>query len=406
LLGYGELPAVVDMPITSKYQIVVLEPEAPNRLTPLLRETLRLRINDLGIDPTDAVTFLTEANVADLDHGSPTVAVYFGGPAHTPLATAAVTALRQRGIFILPVVPQLAGYTTHVPAPLHEVNGTVIPPEDPALESIAQRLLEELRLVRTKRLVFISYRRTETRSVAEQLYRAFDDRSFDVFLDTHSIRSGLEFQSVLWDQMADADLLVLLDSPAALSSRWVREELARAHALCLGILQLVWPAHQRSPGTDFCVPFYLEPEHFDAHATALDDRSELTDAALHQIMTFGESLRARSLAARHSRLVGELCQRVSTAGWQIDIQRGHCIDLHPPGRRTTIRAFPLVGHPNSHQLHECFDGCGNPPKDGVVVYDPLGMLDKKASHLMWLNGYLPLRALPVTELGSWIRSDP
>ena len=56
------------------------------------------------------------------------------------------------------------------------------------MESIVQRILEELRLVREKRLVFISYRRDEAIAVAEQLYRAFDERAFDVFLDTHSVR--------------------------------------------------------------------------------------------------------------------------------------------------------------------------------------------------------------------------
>lgn len=84
--------------------------------------------------------------------------------------------------------------------------------------------------MREKRLVFIRYRRDESRAVAEQLYHAFDQRAFDVFLDTHSVRGGSEFQSVLWDRMADADPLVLIDTPRALSSRWVREELARAQA--------------------------------------------------------------------------------------------------------------------------------------------------------------------------------
>ena len=39
------------------------------------------------------------------------------------------------------------------------------------MESVAQRILEELRLLREKRLVFISYRRDEATVVAEQLYR-------------------------------------------------------------------------------------------------------------------------------------------------------------------------------------------------------------------------------------------
>ena len=45
-----------------------------------------------------------------------------------------------------------------------------------------------------------------------------------------------------------------------------------------------------------------------------------------------------------------------------------------------------------------------PPADGLLLYDPLGMLDPKRLHLGWLNKFLPLKAVPVTELDEWFRS--
>lgn len=55
----------------------------------------------------------------------------------------------------------LNSYTSSVPACLHPVNGKAVDAADPNLESVAQRLLEELRLVRERRLLFIGYKRSE-----------------------------------------------------------------------------------------------------------------------------------------------------------------------------------------------------------------------------------------------------
>jgi hypothetical protein len=93
-----------------------------------------------------------------------------------------------------------------------------------------------------------------TRRAAVQIYHGLDERTWGVFLDTHSITRGVNFQDNPWDQMANADLLLLLDSPGVVSSYYVQQELARAHDLGMGVLQLIWPTQTRTPGTEFCEP--------------------------------------------------------------------------------------------------------------------------------------------------------
>jgi hypothetical protein len=238
--------------------------------------------------------------------------------------------------------------------------------------------------------------------VAEQLYRAFDERAFDVFLDTHSVRGGSEFQSVLWDRIGDADLLVLIDTPRALSSRWVREELARAQALGLGVLQLVWPAYARTPGTEFCEPRYLDATDFEGGAVDASAGAQLKEPALQSVVSMAEGLRARALAARRARIVGEIWTRAAVASITANIQPARCVDLETPSG-AHYRVFPVVGHPDSIELFRCFEACGTPPAAGVLLYDPLGMLHPKRLHLGWLNEFLPLKAVPVTELDEWFR---
>jgi hypothetical protein len=386
-----------------KYQIVALGGSTDSRTTTLFA-TLRRQLGDLGLSATGDVALLADPDVSSLDLlRAPTAVVFFGSATRAAGIDDAVSVFRNRGIFVLPVVPDVTRFKEYVPASLGSINGLAADAGDPGMESASQIVLEELRLVRDKRLVFVSYKRDESSAVAEQLYRAFDERAFDVFLDTHSVRGGAEFQSLLWDRMADADLLVLIDTPNALSSRWVSEELARAQTLGLGVVQLVWPGHSRTAGTEFCEPQFLAVEDFEVFAPGRPADARLKSAVLGKLVTGAEGLRARSLAARRTRVVGELCARASSAGVATEIQPARCIDLMTPaGARH--RAFPIVGHPDSVELYRCFDACGTPPADGVVVYDPLGMLDRKRLHLGWLNGFLPLRAIPVTELSEWFRT--
>jgi hypothetical protein len=209
--------------LPTKYQVLALGGSHDGR-TAALFETLKRRVTDLGLSPATDVEFAEDPDVERIDTSrAPTASVFFGTESRPVQIDEAATLLRSRGVFVLPVVPDTDRYNSYVPASLTGINGLATNPADPQMESIAQRILEELRLTRDKRLVFISYRRDEATGVAEQLYHAFDERAFDVFLDTHSVRGGCEFQSILWDRMADADLLVLIDTPRALSSRWVRE---------------------------------------------------------------------------------------------------------------------------------------------------------------------------------------
>lgn len=393
------------MSIHAKYHFVLLAGHGATA-PETLKTTIQRRVSDLGLDPTSDIAFAGAADVAVLDYDrQPVVAAFFAAASRGAALDAAADALTTRGVFVLPVVNDVAGYRNNVPTCLHSVNAHVVAADDHDLESVAQRLLEEIRLLREKRLLFISYRRTEAAGVAEQLYRVFDDRAFDVFLDTHSVRSGLEFQSVLWDQIADADVLILLDTPTALSSRWVQQELSRAHTLGLEVLQLVWPGHTRSPGTDLCEPLYLDPNDFSDPTAFGRAATSLSEAASHRIATLVESLRARSIAARRTRIIGELQREATAAGFGLQIQPARFVEVYRSGR-AAIRIYPIVGHPDSRQVHFCHDGCGTDKVEGILLYDPLGMQPPRSAHLAWLNGYLPLKAMPVTDLPGWFRTLP
>ena len=93
-------------------------------------------------------------------------------------------------------------------------------------------ILKAFGLTRDVRQAFISYKRTDSAGIAKQLAHTLFDRGYQVFLDTASVEyGGVPFQDVLKDRLANIDLVVLLDSPNALKSEWVREELTMVNQL-------------------------------------------------------------------------------------------------------------------------------------------------------------------------------
>lgn len=397
------------MSVGPSYQVVLLEPGRREVLggghSARLRATLESRLRSLHLEPDTALRFLDETDFHTRDRSLPLAAVYFGGPRQDPATTALLDELRREGLFILPVVPALAQYRAHVPDVLAPINGEELRPADPHLEHVAARVLEELRLLRSRRSVFISYKRDESLGVALQLYQALDARSFEVFLDTHSIKRGEDFQPMLWDRMGDADLLILLDTPKALTSTWVEQEVARSYNLALGVLQLIWPApHKPSWGTDLCEPLQLGPEDFQGDPALAF--SKLTAEKVEEIIAQAESVRAMSVASRRARVVAEFCKQAEAERLEVVVQQtGHLELRHPIHGFTHI--FPLVGHPDSDALQVLAEDCarvGPPAPRGCLVYDPLGIWARKDLHLRWLNEFLPTKTLAITEVVKWLRT--
>ena len=107
---------------------------------------------------------------------------------------------------MLPLVEDPNHYRANVPESLHPINGlSWTDPEAPA------DVLRSFRLTRELRKAFISYKRSDSQPVADALYGALNARKYSAFLDTASVESGTRFQDVLWDRLADMDLVILLD---------------------------------------------------------------------------------------------------------------------------------------------------------------------------------------------------
>lgn len=369
------------------YQLVLLGKNRDTWGEPIL-QIVRDRLSEIGEGLEKSLRVIEPIDINSLSLTVPTVAIYLG--ADTETHATEVRTFVDAALPILPVVDALEGFNTKVPEALAPINGIAVG-SDADFSEVANLVLENLSLLRRSRKLFISYLRAESTPVAHQLRVAFDDMGYDAFLDTSSVPKGDDFQSVLWHRLLDSDVMVVLDTPNFLASRWTPKELAEASAMGVGMLRVAWPGVTPMRGSELAEQLYLEPDDLEA------DR--LKDDAVERILREVGVLRARCIAARHTNLVVEFCQEAEKIGVATAIQPGRYVLAEMEnGRRVAV--IPAVGVPDAQRYHEAsgrFPVDGQLASEAILIYDHRGMLPAWTSFLDWLDDYLPVRGLRVTD---------
>jgi len=383
-----------------KYQLVVIGNNATYKKDVV--DTFLLRVEELGLEK-DSAKIIDDTNfLIDYKANSPTVCLYFGkGGLYTNIDI--LDKLITDAVFILPIVSDLNNFSSLIPPQLLSINGFKLN-DLKDIEAVVARIMEGLSLLRTSRRLFISYRRIESRSIAIQLYEHLDQCGFDVFLDTHSIRPGDVFQDELWHRLVDTDVVVLLDTPGFLKSEWTEKELAKASAMSIGVLQLIWPNHKQTPYSTLCYPLYLTENDFEENDYTTPS-ANLTTESLKTINSDVESLRARSLASRQDNLIQEFTATAKKMKVVANLQPEKFITvIRKDGKELAI--IPTVGVPQAftynqteelikrireHNLPEIF-----------LLYDHRNIIEKWQKHLTWLDLYLPIKAVKITEIENWM----
>lgn len=301
------------------------------------------------------------------------------------------------GQSVFPVIDQGDPFSSSVPRELQHLNGGVWD----SVERVVSQSMRSLRLVPDDRQAFISYKREDSQGVAIQLFSELALRGFRTFLDTASIPVGAEFQDSLWCRMAGADLLILLDSPNIAASQWVHDELARAHDLGLGTLQLLWPGHTRTSGTELCDLIQLQTTDFDSQH--LGRTAKLTSSAVSHVVRVAESSRIRSLSLRLAHVVGDVLDIATSHGLLAEALPIGPI-LLKRGQKLVGRVLPVVGLPDARIVHQ--NEMGLIPAvsqlPARLTYNGLGASREWIQHLDWLNEREGLRSEQVDKLASWI----
>ena len=229
--------------------------------------------------------------------------------------------------------------------------------------------------------MFLSYRRTEARAAALQLFDLLSARGYDVFLDTHSVARGVDFQEALWHRLCDVDVMVMLETATYFQSRWTSEEFGQALAKNIGVLRVQWPDATPSPDTETCSRVEIVPEELN-NATG-----ELADQALDRIAAQLEQFRSLSVAVRRLSAMSQLVSAVASVKGQV-LGIGPQFAAHvrlPGGEDVTVS--PVIGVPDSQTLHDALERSNG--QRSAVLYDHVGVMPRWNNHLRWLATNIP-----------------
>lgn len=171
--------------ISSKYQILFIGAQSRRAA---IEAALRQRTLELGIQ-RNRVVFFDEKSAAKIDLKSPIVAVFFGYNGAKDEDHPLLADCVRNSTPIVSCVKDLTVASSCLPPALRHINAFPLKGDAASLARIVSLLLENLKLLRTERRLFISYRRSETQSIAIQLYERLDAAGFDVFLDTSPVFS-------------------------------------------------------------------------------------------------------------------------------------------------------------------------------------------------------------------------
>lgn len=380
------------------YQLIIIG--VKNKFENCILELLFKQIRELGMDE-NMLTIIHADNFKDKYKANyPAYCLYMGG-LNKNNDTQIINELIRDATLILPIVSDLAEFKNLIPDELNYINGFQLSTEQD-IPPLVNCILEGFSLLRSSRRVFISYKRSESSNIAIQLYEELEKSGFDVFLDTHSIRPGESFQEELWHRMTDSDIIVLLNTPSFLESHWTKEELAKANLHSIGIIQIVWPDSKLIPEALICTPIQLKIKDFIDSSN-----NKLIPDVVQKIIVSTETLRARTLAARQDNLTSEFISFAKQSNANVTLHPDKFISLHKCKDEYII--IPTIGVPQSLSCNNAEDLIqkikDDKPTAIYLLYDDVNIRDKWLHHLDWLNKYLPVKSLKLSNSLSFLEKN-
>lgn len=307
----------------------------------------------------------------------------------------AIDTCRKREIPIFPVVSDITKFSDEAPSSVGSVNGYELRHAEDIGE-LAGLALEALGLQRGKRKVFISYARVDSSAIAQQLRTAFMARWYSVFLDTVSIRPGAEFQDELMQELADSDVVVLLNSPSIKNRPYVQKEIAFADQAGVGGVQVTWPDVEPLREGAFFMPVTLDERLAKKQDGAV---RELAPEGVTHLLRVVADLRSALQDQREAQLVRPVEVYAQTRGWRAVRYPGRHVELRKGSER--IRLDLALGVPTSRDLERAFRHAETNKATGRVIRDPLGMTNGQASHLHFLGERMGLQFLDPKATRNW-----
>lgn len=381
-----------------KYQLILIGENEEFFKT--IEIELRKGFDELKII-TDALKIIREQEIDnEYSGGQPAFVIYAGKKSNiTDQQLKILEKQKLDGNIILPVYDK--DFNNEIHEILSNQNGVTFNDNVIKIKNI---VLEGFELLRRNRKLFISYKRSESSNIAIQLYEFLEEHNFDVFIDTHSIDKGEEFQEELWHRMTDCDLILMLNTKEFLKSKWCKQELDKAHLKRIGIVHLLWPDCDFEDFAHLAFSKKLISRDFDKPLFSCYTKSSgLKENVLSEILNLVESSRARNLASRQDWLITDFTQAANDNNVEVNLQYSRYITQKLDNGKLKV-FIPTVGIPQSINCHNSQNLIAKIEKREIesitLLYDELSIRNYWLEHLNWLNDYLEVKTLKKSDFNT------
>lgn len=242
-----------------------------------------------------------------------------------------------------------------------------------AIEALALTVLARSGVTSLDRRVFISYRRIDAEPMAGQLFAALSLLNYSVYLDTVTTHPGLDFQTQLFEHLADKSMLVILQSSRFQESKWAMKEVefALSHGLSMVIL--------RFPEAKEPLPASRAGDQLPLQAEELEPSAEppfrLTPAALQRVVERINRAHDLELVARRLDMRQRTLEALQRQGLNPVPHTGDaCLHIADAAGRPRFSLVPADRPPGFAELHEASTRTSDLHGDQRVVVGLTGSL--------------------------------
>jgi hypothetical protein len=242
-----------------------------------------------------------------------------------------------------------------------------------AIEELALTVLARAGVTSLDRRVFISYRRVDTKPMADQLFDALSRLNYSVYLDTVSTHPGLDFQNQLFEHLADKSMVVVLQSASFQESQWTMAEVEFALRHNLSLLILRFPdAKDSLAGCRAGDQLMLERDDLDPNQ---GPPFALTSGALVRVVNRINRVHDLELVARRFDMHKRTLEALQRQGLNPLPHSGDvCLHIADALGQARFSLVPAERPPGFYELHEASTRTTDRHGDQRVVVGNTGSL--------------------------------
>lgn len=369
------------------YSLVII---GESELSECIISSIATRLKEMNIDKSQ-FKIINVSSWDNYNNGDLAFAIYFHKE-NKFTSSFLEKVIETKSIPILPVVKDSSS-VNRLPFGLNKINALIVDSKDTKeiINSIVESILSGFFLLRKDRNIFISYKRSESQTIAFQLFHYFTACKYNVFLDAVSIDYGDDFQAELMHRIADTDVVIMLNTRLYHESKWCCDEFDAANRLRLGIVILNWPDSKSPQLSDFAYPIYLS-DNMTTRMIPWSNESEkyLTDKALQDISRAVEDCRISNIAARRITMITEYIRAHSSNNKILIYDSGLNEIIEDDGlqRKTYI---PIVGVPKSADFNYMRNKHDLSKDEACILYSGILVRNEWKDYLNWLNSNSRIR---------------